>query len=47
MNELRAPVTGWHRVVHLAIWSLVGVPIASFVLPPIVGILMVVLGASD
>jgi hypothetical protein len=47
MNELRAPVTGWHRLVHLAIWAVVGILIASLVLPPILGILMVVPGASD
>ena len=47
MNELRAPVTGSHRLVHLAIWALAALLAAFFVLPPILGFLMVVLGAAD
>ena len=47
MHELRGPVSGRHRGVHLTIWALTGVLLASFLLPPILGTLLVLFGGGS
>ena len=47
MQELRWPVSGRHRAVHLTIWALIGVLLGSFLLPGILAVVLVIVGAAD
>jgi uncharacterized protein YcfJ len=47
MRELRRPVSGHHRIVHMVIWALVGVLLGTFLLPGILGVMLVIVGAAD
>jgi hypothetical protein len=47
MHELRRPVSGRHRAVHLTTWALIGVLLGSFLLPGILGVVLVIAGAAD